>query len=168
MAQFGRSRDISLFRNINRELLGDIITQQVALYKVNVEKTSTNMYGEVTGKRFFTEPTLLNCLIKRADPNFQQTNIGEDYNRVNTFSFLRDDLVDAGVKPELGDFIMYYNDYYEIEQSFDNQLFVGKDPDFNYATNPLNSGLEEYGSSISINCVGRYISRDKLGITKER
>ena len=33
MALFGRARDISMFRHVNRELLGDIITQQCALYK---------------------------------------------------------------------------------------------------------------------------------------
>ena len=33
MAIFGSARDISMFRKINRELLGDVITQQVALYK---------------------------------------------------------------------------------------------------------------------------------------
>lgn len=168
MAQFGRSRDISVFRHVNRELLGNIITQQVAFYKVNLEKTTSNIYGESVGKRFFSEPVLLNCLIKRTDPKFENTDFGRDYDRTNTFSFLRDDLVTANVYPELGDIIMYYNDYYEIEQSYDNQLFVGKDPDYNYAENPLNPGLEEYGYSVSINCVAHYIPGDKLGITKER
>ena len=31
MALFGGARDISLFRKLNRELLGDIITQQIVL-----------------------------------------------------------------------------------------------------------------------------------------
>jgi len=168
MALFGQARDNSVFRHINRELLRNVITQQVALYKVNIEKTSTNMYGEVTGKRFFSEPLLINCLIKRTDPNFEQTDLGSDYKRTNTFSFLRDDLVEANFKPESGDIIMYYNDYYEIEQSFDNQLFVGKDPDYPYSDNPLNPDLDQFGYSVSINCVAHYIPADKLGITKER
>ncbi len=168
MAQFGRSRDISVFRHVNRELLGNIITQQVAFYKVNLEKTTSNIYGESVGKRFFSEPTLLNCLIVREDPKFEVTDMGPDYTRVLTFRFLRDDLTVSNTYPEPGDVIMYYNSYYELEQVYDNQLFVGKDPDYNYAENPLNPGLEEYGYSVSINCVGHYTPGDKLGITKER
>lgn len=172
MALFGSSRDASLFRHINRELLPNIVTQQISFYKVNLEKTTSNLYGESVGKRYFAEPVLLNCLIKRTDPNFEATELGRDYNRVNTFSFLKDDLVDAGVFPELGDIIMYYEGYYEIEQSFDNQLVVGKDPDYPYNSNnelnPLNPNLEEFGYSVSINCIAHYVSADKLSITRER
>ena len=168
MALFGSSRDMSLFRKVNRELLGNIISQQVAFYKVNLEKTTSNLYGEAASKRFFSEPTLLNCLITRTDPNFELTELGRDFNRTNTFAFLRDDLVDANVFPELGDVIYYYGGYYELEQAFDNQLVAGKDPDYNYATNPLNTGLEEFGYSVSISCVGHYVAADKLGITNER
>ena len=56
MALFGGARDISLFRNINYELLGDIISQQIVYYKHNISKTKTNIYGETTGHRFFNEP----------------------------------------------------------------------------------------------------------------
>lgn len=163
---------MSLFRRMNRELLGNIITQQVAFYKVNLEKTTSNLYGETTGQRFFSEPTLLNCLIKRTDPNFVETDLGRDYERTNIFSFLKDDLRDANVFPELGDIIFYYGGYYEIEQSFDNQLVVGKDPDYPYnspdSLNPLNPDLDQFGYSVSINCVAHYISADKLSISRER
>jgi len=32
-AFFGRTRDINLFTTVNRELLGDIVTQECAFYK---------------------------------------------------------------------------------------------------------------------------------------
>lgn len=167
-ALFGRQRDISLFRHLNRELLHNIITQQVAFYKVNIEKTKANIYGEAKEGRFFSEPTLFNCLIKRGDPHFEDTDLNKNFNRTNTFYFLKDDLIDNNVYPELGDVIFYYGDYYGIEQINDNQLTVGKDPTHNYATNPLNPALEEFGWSVSIGCVASYIPADKLGISKER
>lgn len=167
-ALFGSSRDSSFIRRMNRELLGNIISQQCALYKVNLEKTTSNLYGEAIEKRFYSEPTLLNCRIVRTDPNFTPSEIGPEYNRTLTFSFLRDDLVDAGAFPELGDIIMYYEGYYEIEQSFDNQLFVGKDPDYPYSENPINPGLENFGYSVSINCIAHYVPADKVNITRER
>jgi hypothetical protein len=39
MALFGRQRDINLFNTINRELLGDVITQQCAFYKYRLDQT---------------------------------------------------------------------------------------------------------------------------------
>ena len=108
------------------------------------------------------------CSSDLTDPAFQNTDIGRDYVRTVTFGFLKDDLIEANINPELADIIMYYEDYYEIEQSFNNQLFVGKDPDYPYATNPLNPGLENFGYNVSINCVAHYVPADKVNLTKER
>ena len=63
MALFGGSRDISLFRKVNRELLGNIITQQCSIYKYVLDKTVVNMYGEASGGKFFNGPFLSNSLI---------------------------------------------------------------------------------------------------------
>jgi len=168
MALFGQNRDVSMFRHVNRELLHNIITQQVAFYKVNIEKTKPNLYGENIDGKFYSEPVLLNCLIKRGDPNFEDKDIGKDFNRSNTFYFLRDDLTEASTYPELGDIIVYYDGYYEIEQVLYDQLFTGKDPDYNYAENPLNPALEEFGWSVSIGCVAHYVPADRVDITRER
>ena len=48
MAMFGRSRDVDLILGLNRELLGDIITQQASFYKYKLEQTHVNMYGEAS------------------------------------------------------------------------------------------------------------------------
>ena len=37
MAMFGRQRDVSLLRHINRELIHDIITQQIGYYKYKLQ-----------------------------------------------------------------------------------------------------------------------------------
>ena len=169
MALFGSSRDVSMIRKVNRELLGNIISQQCVLYKVNLEKTVSNIYGESTNKRYYTEPTILFTRIIRTDPSFELTDIGHNYVRVVTFDFLKDDLIEANAFPELGDIIMYYEDYYEIEQSFDqSQLWVGKDPNYNYQQNPLNPGLENFGYNVSVNCVAHYVPADKVNLTRER
>jgi hypothetical protein len=167
-ALFGSSRDVSMIRKVNRELLGNVMSQQCVLYKVNLEKTVSNIYGESTNKRYYTEPTILFTRITRTDPSFESTDIGPNYVRVVTFSFLRDDLVEANAFPELGDIVMYYEDYFEIEQSFNNQLFTGKDPDYNYQQNPLNPGLENFGYNVSLNCVAHYVPADKVNLTRER
>lgn len=46
---FGRLRDVSLIRGLNRELLHDVVTQQAAIYKFKLEETGVNIYGEAAG-----------------------------------------------------------------------------------------------------------------------
>jgi hypothetical protein len=85
-----------------------------------------------------------------------------------TYKFFRDDLVDAQVVPEVGDIVMYYEGYYEVHATNANQYFTGKNPLYPYNQNPLNPGLENFGSSISIICETHYVPADKVQITKER
>jgi hypothetical protein len=63
---------------------------------------------------------------------------------------------------------MWYEGYWELDNIADNQLFVGKDPDYPYNINPLNPGLDNFGTSISLTCTAHYVPSDRVGITKER
>tara|TARA_R110000824_G_scaffold314938_3_gene501846 strand:- start:100 stop:609 length:510 start_codon:yes stop_codon:yes gene_type:complete len=168
MALFGSIRDASLFRHLNREIMGDIITQQCAVYKLKIAETKVNIYGEAAGARYYHDPVLLNTLIDRGEMEQPTNEFGEEYSREVVFKFLRDDLVDAVVVPEVGDIIMYYEDYFEIDTVINNQLFAGKDPKYPYNENPLNPGLEGFGMDISIICKTHYTSADRVQITKER
>jgi hypothetical protein len=94
--------------------------------------------------------------------------MGVDYERPMVFRFFRDDLVDANLVPQVGDIIMWYEGYWEIDNVNDNQLFVGKDPDYPYNENPLNPGLENFGTSLAVICFGHYVPADKVQITRER
>ena len=168
MALFGRQRDINLFTTINRELLGDIITQQVAFYKLRLEETVSNIYGEAPNGRFYNNPVLFNCIIERSDQEFPEDDMGVDFDWKVDFKFLREDLKDSNVVPEVGDIIMYYNNYYEVDDTNSNQYILGKNPDYNYAPNPLNPGLELFGANYSIICKTHIVPADKVEITKER
>ena len=79
-ALFGGSRDVSLFRGLSRELVGDIISQQAAIYKPQLAETKVNIYGETPGTRYFDEPVLLNCLISRDDQAYPESDLGIDFN----------------------------------------------------------------------------------------
>lgn len=56
MALYGSQRDVSLLRHINRELIGDIISQECAYYKFKLEETKTNLYGEAAGAKYYYPP----------------------------------------------------------------------------------------------------------------
>lgn len=172
MALFGGNRDISLFRTVNRELMGNIISQEVVLYKFNLTETKVNMYGESSGGKEYFNPILLNALIEVGD---QTAPIQDDlvgFNWPLTVKFLRDDLVDANVVPEIGDIIMWQNAYWEIDNENVVQFFVGKDPDYPYyddqGNNPLNPGLENFGYNLSVICTAHYVPADRLNIVKQR
>tara|TARA_R110000824_G_C15194264_1_gene675082 strand:- start:1419 stop:1928 length:510 start_codon:yes stop_codon:yes gene_type:complete len=168
MALFGTQRDVSLIRSLNRELLGDIITQQCAVYKLNLGETKVNIYGESSGAKYYQDPILLNVLLERGDQTYSSGDMGVDYNRDLEFRFFRQDLVEASLVMEPGDIIMYYESYFEVDNVIDNQLFVGKDPRYPYNTNPLNPGLEDFGSNLSIICKAHYTPADRVQITRER
>lgn len=168
MALFGSARDISMFRKINRELLGDIITQQCAIYKYALDKTKVNMYGEASEGRWFNGPTLLNALITVGNKADGTSDLGVDFNWDMKFAFLRDDLLDANIVIEIGDVILYQESYFEVDLSFDTQYFAGKDPDFPYNTNPLNPGLDQFGYSVSVIANAHNIPADRVNIIKQR
>ncbi len=168
MALFGRQRDINLFTTINRELIGDIITQQCSFFKYKLGETVINLYGEASGEKYYDGPIIFNCLVSREDQSFTENDLGVDFGWVITFKFLKEDLTDTNYLPEVGDIIMYNDSYYEVNSTNANQYLLGKDPDYPNGLNPLNPSLEQFGSNFSIICKTHIVSADKVGITKER
>lgn len=158
MALFGRERDIYAFNTFNRELLEDIISQQIGYYKIKLDDTSVNVYGEAMNK-YYIGPVLLNCLIERGDYASARAEQTIDVNRPSTFRFFKNHLIDAQVFPEIGDIIMWNEHYYEVDNVNENQLIVGKDNDYAYS-----EGLQYYGNSLSMILTTHYVSPDKLGI----
>jgi hypothetical protein len=170
MAMFTGQRDVSLVRSMNRELLGNIITQQASFYKFKLEETKVNLYGEAAGEKFYDGPFIFNCLINREDQSYSSGDEGISFGQGIQFYFLRDDLVDANILPQVGDIVLYQEKYYGVESTVSNQYWGGKNPDYPNNDNPLNPGLEGFGSSISILCSTYYIPADKVAISqyKER
>jgi hypothetical protein len=162
MSLYGGSRDISLFRHINRELIDNIIQQSVGYYKINLDKTDSNIYGESLSKTY-NDPVLVHCLIERTPPTWTETEFGTDINQDITVRFLRDILVDIQLVPEVGDIMLWQDDYYEVDGTVENQLVVGKDPSYAYE-----SDNNDFGSSISIIVTAKLIRPEKLGLGKER
>jgi hypothetical protein len=177
MSLFGGNRDISLFRHVNRELMNNIIEQKVGYYKIVLDRSPSNMYGESLQKTY-NDPVLINCLIERGDTNPLTNDFGMDITRNIKCRFLRDDLTGLdlsnevgadgrgftyNIYPEVGDIVMWNNDYYEVNNVNENQLIVGKDPSYSYSDNTT-----DFGSSWSIIVECFYIRPEKLGISQER
>ena len=161
MSIFGSQRDFGLIKKMNRALLRDIIEQEVGYYKISLQETETNIYGESSEKIYYN-PVLLQCLITRGDQIYTVDDFGPDLGRILSFAFLRDDLVDQNLLPEVGDIIMLNENYYEVDVVRENQFFFGKDSNYNYGRSA------EYGASISIVCDTHLTRVDKLNIQQVR
>ena len=159
---FGSQRDFNLFVRINRELLSDIVEQEILYYKISLEQTEVNIYGEGMQKVFW-EPVKLNCLITRGDQVFNVDDIGPDVTRESSFAFLREDLIQVNVVPEVGDIILWHENYYEVDNTTENQLFLGKDNEYN-----LTQYGPDFGASVSIICQAHLTRVDKVGLTRVR
>ena len=158
MALFGKSRDISLFHKVNNELLKDIIQTEVAYYKFALEQVTSNVYGESMNKTYY-EPMKIACLIDRQDQSWSSDDMGPDIGQIVDFRFLKDELININLIPEVGDIILFRNNFYEADSKIENQLIMGRDKDYAISTETI-----EFGESFSIS-VGTHISRiDKLNL----
>ena len=73
-------------------------------------------------------------------------------------------MVDRSLMAEVGDIIFWQGDYYEVDTVKENQLFFGKDSDYN----EIETYHEKYGASVSIICDAHLTRVDKLGIQEAR
>ena len=158
MALFGGNRDVNLFKTINDELLKDILQLEVAYYKFALEQTTVNVYGEAPCKNYY-EPMRISCLHDRSDQSWSSDEFGSDINQSHDFYFLKNDLKDINLVPEVGDIVLFRNNFFEIDSRVENQLILGRDPDYAISTETT-----DFGDSFSI-LVSTHISRiEKLNL----
>lgn len=159
---FGSKRDFDLLVNINRELLHDLVEQEILYHKLSLEDTEFNLYGESLDKSYWTA-VKLNCLITRGDQVIDIQEFGPDLGREASFAIIRQDLADANILPEVGDVVQWSNDFYEVDTVRENRLFLGKDNNYS-----LTSYGSSYGGSLSIILDTHLTRADRVGISQVR
>lgn len=141
---FGSNRDFNLLVNINRELIKDIVEQEVLYYKLDLYGTESNIYGEASEKVWNT-PVKLNCLITRGDQIISIDDFGPDLTREMAFAFLKEDLKDIDLFPQVGDVLSWHEDFFLVDTVRENQFFIGRDNQYN-----LTNYGNQFGSSVSL------------------
>ena len=162
MPLFGGKRDISMFRNVNRELINKWIQQECGIYKLVLDATEQNLYGESDGKVYY-KPVKCTALIQREDQQYNNDEFGSDYTALTTFAFLRDDLKKLDLMVEVGDVVVWDNEYYEMDSVINNQYFVGKNPDTD-----LTEQHKDWGWDLSIIFSGHITRRSRINIAEIR
>jgi hypothetical protein len=165
MAMFTTQRDMSLVRKLNRELMGNIITQQCSVYQFKLEETKVNLYGEADAEKYYDGPFIFNVLINRTNEQYAENIEGVQFGQPIEFYFFRDDIKDADVLIRVGDIILYQESYYGVQSTVANQYWGGKNPAYPNNVNPLNPGLENFGNNLSVLVSTYYIPADKVAIS---
>ena len=125
MARFALSRDIKFFEGISRELVDAVIETAVILYKLVIEDSKTNLYGESLNKNYY-QGVECPAIIQREDTQANYEGFGADSSQTVQFRFNRFTLEDKGFYPEVGD-IIYHNDaYFEIDNVIEDFLIGGR------------------------------------------
>ena len=160
MPLFAGARDISLIEKLNEELINSVIQTEVYYYKVIIDETDDNIYGEGVDKRYYAG-VKLPSLIDRSNQSYVEEAYGVDLQQTALFSFLRNAFTSKNLVPEVGDIIEWDKAYFEIDSMVDNQIIGGKDPDYS-----LTGGM--HGSSHSIVCQCHMTRMSRLNIEDVR
>lgn len=131
MARFALNRDIRFFEGISRELVDAVVTTAVILYKLIVEDSKTNLYGESLSKTYY-QGVESNAVIQRDDTQSNYEGFGSDTNQNVEFRFNRFTLEEKGFYPEVGDIIFHNNAYFEIDNVREDQLIGGRTGDIEH------------------------------------
>jgi hypothetical protein len=151
------TKDLATIEKFNRELLGEpnkddcgIIDQFVILYRTSVYDTETNMYGEASEGKVYKQGVKLPCIVNAEDFDFNYDEFGADNRQNVSFAFQRAYLVEADLRPDIGDILKWNDGYFEIKNYNENQL-IGGDPTKSHSivvqaqlTRMPTTNLEEY------------------------
>ena len=160
MALFGTKRDARFLAAINSELLNSIIDTEIEFFKLVIEQSNSNIYGESTSKTYFNS-ILIPALITKENKTSNMDDYGHTYTRTAQFGISRDILEKASFYPEVGDIIKWDNEFYELDNVDANQYFSGKNPD----TWPNGNN---FGYSVSVLCDSHVTRQTPTNIRKMR
>ena len=85
----------------------------VGYFKINLEETVTNIYGESVEKWYYP-PIELKCLIERGDYDNPEDEFGVGISQTLTVKTTRDQFLSLDFMPEVGDIVTDQERYYEV------------------------------------------------------
>ena len=132
-SRFLSQTDRNFFETVNKELLGSprdkkdgVINTFVKLFRLSVENTTTNLYGEAAAGKVYLPGVQLPSLVSAEDFDFTTDEFGPDLRQSATFSFEREYLVGLPLVTSIGDVIDWNYAHWEISSLNENQLIGGQ------------------------------------------
>ena len=131
MPKFLQARDIDLFKSIARELVDDVVQNTIVLFKINMNETKVNIYGEALNKTWYPGVELY-ALYSKSPEDIVYEGFGPEMQQNITFKLDRIMCEEKNVYPEVGDVIFFDTSYYEIDNTNEIQ-FIGGSPDNSFS-----------------------------------
>lgn len=131
MPKFISDRDVSFFKGIARELVDTVIQNAIVLFKVNLNESKINLYGESINKTWHAGVELYALINKEAESATYE-GFGSDTKQNIEFKLDRWMCEEKNSYPEIGDVIFFDGSYYEIDNTNETQ-FVGGQPNNNFS-----------------------------------
>jgi hypothetical protein len=125
MAKFVSDRDVSFFKGIARELVDDVIQNALVLFKINLNETKINIYGESMNKTWYPGVEVFGLIDKEPETTTYE-GFGADTNQSITFKLDRWMLEEKNIYPEVGDVIFWNQSYFEIDNTSEIQMAGGQ------------------------------------------
>ena len=125
MPKFLQTRDIEFFKGIARELVDDVVQNTIVLFKINVNETKVNIYGESLNKTWYPGVEVY-ALINKEPESARYEGFGLDTDQNVTFKLDKWMLEEKGIYPEVGDIIKWNEGYFEIDNTNEIQLVGGQ------------------------------------------
>lgn len=129
--RFTSRRDYQTIIRINKELVNNVVDTTVIIYKINTQLTKTNSYNEATKKTWYIG---VECpaLIRRESPTSTEELQTVNVEQKLSIAFLRQELQEKNVYPEMGDIIFYDGQSYEIDVIGESQMWAGR-PEYRHS-----------------------------------
>lgn len=124
MPKFLVGRDIQFLRNVARELVDTVVENTCVLYKINLNETKVNIYGEAMNKTWHPGVELY-VLINKEGQTAAYEGFGSETNQNIEFRFDRLLCEERNTYPEIGDIIYFDDSYYEIDNTTEVQYVGG-------------------------------------------
>jgi len=102
-----------------------VVTTAVVLYKLIIEDSKTNLYGESLSKTYYNGMEC-NAIIDRQDTSANYEGFGADASQTVEFRFNRFTLEDKGFYTEIGDIIFHNDAYFEVDNVREDFLIGGR------------------------------------------
>jgi hypothetical protein len=131
MPKFLQTRDIEFFKSIARELVDDVVQNTIVLFKINMNETKVNIYGESLNKTWYPGVELY-ALYSKNPEDVVYEGFGPEMQQNITFKLDRMMCEEKNLYPEVGDIIFFDTSYYEIDNTNEIQ-FIGGSPDNNFS-----------------------------------
>jgi len=126
MSKFVTNRDSSFFQSINSELIVDVVTTPIIIYKLSLRDSIDDDLYEESIEKVWQIGIQLDCLIDRSDQSTDSTDFGPNNTQDIKFSINRDQIEAKNIYPEIGDLVEWNGFYYESTHVYENQYIAGK------------------------------------------